>query len=160
MDKQEQQYKDVYAYYGLASYYAQSLDQGVARTLVFLQNFPRDKKQTTTSDESLSVASQLTELLEKLGVSTDQLKTDLEKAEATRNWLVNTYFVDRSIELMNSSGRELMISELEESKEFFAGVAKTVSDIFLATAETYGLSEDSLAELMDQLLQEVNNAEA
>jgi len=168
MDKSEH-CKTVYAHFGLTVYSAQCLEQAMIHLIVFLDHFPKavpnfSSKEQWYEDfdkffdgESNRTMGQLLGRLQKLGIPCEQLKVKLKEALKKRNWLAHSYFSERAMEFMSESGRNKMISELEQANEFFMAVDSEVSTIFYQIAEKYGLTDDVLKKIMDELLVESNS---
>jgi len=168
MDKSEH-CKTVYAHFGLTVYSAQCLEQAMIHLIVFLDHFPKavpnfSSKEQWYEDfdkffdgESNRTMGQLLGRLQKLGIPCEQLKVKLKEALKKRNWLAHSYFSERAMEFMSESGRNKMISELEQANEFFMAVDSEVSTIFYQIAEKYGLTDDVFKKIMDELLVESNS---
>lgn len=166
MDEKSEHCKEVYAYFGLAIYSAQCLEQAMIHLITFLDHFPKAVPNFSTkekwiedfdnffSSESNRTMGQLLGRLQKLDIPYAELELRLKEALRKRNWLAHAYFSERAMEFMSEPGRNTMISELENANELFMAVDSEVSQIFYRIADKYGLTEDVFKKLMDEMLVE------
>jgi hypothetical protein len=166
MDKSDQQCKDVYAYYGLAMFCAQCLEQAIIIQILFLDHMPNAVATFTTKEEwiqnfdvfinhaSSKTMGQLLGKLQKLGIPCDELSQDLRVALEKRNWLAHCYFPERAVEFMNEKGRLEMISELEITHAYFKQVEDKVNQITDEVSVKFGLTEEIKKRMMAQILTE------
>jgi hypothetical protein len=169
MDKKSEHCKEVYAYFGLAIYSAQCLEQAMIHLITFLDHFPKAVPNFSTkekwiedfdsffSSESSRTMGQLLGRLQKVGMPYAELEPKLREAVNTRNWLAHTYFSERAMEFMSEVGRSSMISELQKANESFMLVESEVSLIFYKIAAKYGLTEDVLKKLINEMLVEAKS---
>jgi len=166
MGKQSEQCKEVYAYFGLAIYSAQCLEQAMIHLIVFLDHFPKAVPNFTTAErweadfdkffdgESQKTMGQLLGRLQKIGVPYGELQIKLKAALKKRNWLAHSYFSERAMEFMSETGRNKMIIELEQAIEYFKSIDEEVSSIFYKIADTYGLTDEVFKGIMNEMLME------
>ncbi len=169
MNNVEQQCKDVYSYYGLAMYHAQCLEQGMIQLIIFLEYFPKavlgfSNKEKWTEDyneffskQSSKTMGQLLGRLRQLGIPCEKLEHDLREAKELRNWLAHDYFSERATQFMNEEGRNIMVEELSKAREQLTAVENIVNKLFMEAASKYGLTNDMLDKIMEEMLEESNS---
>lgn len=162
MNKSEH-YKEVYAYFGLAMFRAQCVEQSIIQLLIFLVFFKENATKFSSIekweldfddfDKTLSkkTMGHLLSALRELGVLNEVIESTLSKALTKRNWLAHGYFVDRAIEFLNKSGRNQMIGELEEIIELFNLAENLLQPISRRLQLQYGLTDDKLKEIKKEL---------
>lgn len=116
--------RDVYAFYGLAMYWAQCLEQSMFIHLLFLDFFPKNVKSFKDSSkwaadfdayEEKELGKTMGRLLQKLkdeGLPTHAASSLLSASLQKRNWLAHSYFSSRAVEFTLRAGRAQMIAEL------------------------------------------------
>ena len=166
---EEEQVRDVYAFYGLAMYWAQCLEQRIFIHLIFLDFFPNNvnsfKNSTKwTSDfaayEEKELGKTMGRLLQKLkdeGQPTKTVNSLLSVARKKRNWLAHSYFSQLSVELTVQTGRSHMITELQAMIEMFRQATTKFDNITTPIARRYGYTEEMEAKAMVELLAEMNS---
>lgn len=146
--------KDVYAYFGLAMYRAQCVEQSIVQLLIFFDffnehvvNFENHEKWEVDFDRfdnalSKKTMGRLLGAIKELDVLDSDIESTLSLALKKRNWLAHQYFVDRALDFINEAGRNKMIKELEEAIELFNLVEVTLIPITKAAALKYGLTDE------------------
>jgi hypothetical protein len=165
-DQQEfDQIRDVYAHFGLAVYLAQCVEQSIFLHLLFLDHFPKAIAKFTSKEAWVSAidefeARELGQTMGKLirrmkeaGQPTDNIQVLLTTVLKQRNWLAHKYFADRAVEFTRESGREKMVRELEELQGLFREAAGKIDALTTPVARKYGLTEEALADLMANLVE-------
>jgi hypothetical protein len=147
--------KEIYAFFGLAAYSAQLLEQGLLNLLVGVRILG---KQVPTWGDVRGLYEEadqksLGQLLKTVGEATPfdpALVVRLDEALKKRNYLIHHFFVDHSEDLLSTVGRRRMIDELREIIALFKAVDPQVDDLWLAIWSRYGFSEDRIqSELRD-----------
>jgi hypothetical protein len=168
MDEQDQ-VREIYAFYGLAMYWAQCLEQSIFIHLIFLDFFPNNVNSFKNSTkwasdfaayEEKELAKTMGRLLQKLideGQPTEEVNTLLSVALQKRNWLAHSYFSQRSVELTVQTGRSHMITELQAMIEMFRQASVKLDNITTPIARRYGYTEEMEAKAMVELLAEMNS---
>jgi hypothetical protein len=115
-----EEYKEVYATFGLAVYLAQCFERQLAITLSTVCSFNPQAVLQSQYDDLLSRNFKKTmgQLLHKIkeGITVpDELTTEIEEALKRRNFLMHTYFWERAVQLSTSAGRKAMIHELQDA---------------------------------------------
>lgn len=155
--------KEVYAYFGLAMFRAQCVEQSIIQLLIFLVFFKENATKISSVekwalefdnfDKTLSkkTMGHLLGALRELGVLNEVIENTLLKALTKRNWLAHGYFVDRAIEFLSKSGRNQMIGELEDIIELFNLAEDYLQPISKKIALQYGLTDDKLEEMKKEI---------
>lgn len=163
---EEDQVRDVYAYYGLAMYWSQCVEQSMFIHLMFLEFFPKKVKGFSNaakwaSDfdryEEVELGKTMGRLLQKLkseGQPTEEVSALLASVLQRRNWLAHSYFSSRAIEFMHESGRSDMIEELQEATELFREAAAKLDAITMPIARRYGYTEEMEAKAKNEMFAE------
>lgn len=169
MDDESYQVREVYAHYGLAMYWAQCVEQAIFQNLVFFDLYPRFGKtvmsrkeweETYDNYETKELRKTMGKLIEKLkkeGESTGEIQSLVKACLQKRNWLAHAYFSDRSTDITQVSGREIMIKELEEIQELFRETDYKINEITKPIMKHYGLTEEKLEEIMKDLQAKYNS---
>ncbi|MBV1787624.1 hypothetical protein KQ940_06105 [Marinobacterium sp. D7] len=171
MDESEH-VKEVYAHFGLAMFLAQCVEQSLIQLLFFYEFFPKNIKEKIHEDPGLwakeydkyddlvssKTMGSLLGAVRKLDVLTElqveELKTALEK----RNWLAHSYFSHRSLHFMSFEGRDQMIKELEECRDFLGNLDNRLMEIISNLSDKYGITEEALHEMKEEMLREVQSS--
>ncbi len=155
--------KEVYAYFGLAMYRAQCVEQSIVQLLIFFdffkENAPkfesREKWEADFDrfDDALSkkTMGRLVGAIKEIGVLDSDIENTLSVALQKRNWLAHAYFVDRALDFINEAGRNKMISELEEAIQLFNSVEDILNPISRSAAIKYGLTDEVLEKLNNEM---------
>jgi len=160
--------KEVYAYFGLAMYRAQCVEQSIVQLLIFFDFFIKNVPKFRTSqqwemdfdtfDKALSkkTMGNLLSLLKDIGVLDETITNKLSLALKKRNYLAHTYFVEHALDFINEAGRNNMIKELQEIIEMLNTVEETLQPISRAAAIKYGLTDEVLERLKNEMYESVN----
>lgn len=156
MDAESEQIKEIYARYGLAMYFAQCLERGIAITLATVYG-PGPSRITKHELDALleshfeaTLGKLLTRLRQHVAVS-DTLDAKLRTALDRRNWLAHHYFWERSGHFMTENGRSKMLAELDEAKELFSAIDSEFETITTSWCEAHGITQ----EMVDRWLKEI-----
>ena len=166
LDPESEQVREVYAYYGLAMYWAQCVEQSIFQHLLFFDYFPKaiasystPEKWATEFDqyESRELGQTMGKLVRRLreaGQPTQSIERALADVLRQRNWLAHSYFSDRSIEFTLPEGRSDMIAELENLREMFMVAVDELDSITLPLATKYGMTEEMLSKAQGKMMEE------
>ena len=169
MNKENQQCKDVYAYFGLAVYSSQGLEQAMITLITLLDILPKyhtvelehtKRKEIYDkfiNDENKRTMGALLGRLQALGIKHTELEKHLKDALKVRNWLVHSYFNVRVMEFMNEKGRKGMITELIEIEQKLTKVEDEVHEFQVSLGLKYGITEDVIEKRYEALLQQANS---
>ena len=172
LDSESEQVREVYAYYGLAMYWAQCLEQSIFQNLLYFDHFPKALKTYTTPEnwaedfdryeaqELSQTMGKLIRRLREIGQPTDSIKDALSKALKDRNWLAHGYFADRAIEFTNPEGRTDMLVELNELRDSFRACAEELDAISMPAARKFGFTEEMLEKVRAEMTSEYANRKA
>ena len=137
--------------------------------IMFIDHFPKAVASYSTQarweedydnvfeGERRRTMGQLLGRLRKIGIPYEGLEIKLKESLTKRNWLMHSYFSDRAMEFMSEAGRNKMISELEQSRDLFMDVDAAVSKIYYEIADKYGLTQDVLNKLMEEMMVEAKS---
>jgi hypothetical protein len=166
LDPESAQVRDVYAYYGLAMYWAQCLEQSIFQNLLFFDHFPKAIASYTTPQswaeefdryEDCELGQTMGRLMRRLseaGQPTTSIEQLLNAALKSRNWLAHGYFADRAIQFTLPDGREIMIAELEEIQSKFKECAHQLDAVTLPAMRKHGFTDAELARIHAEMIEE------
>jgi hypothetical protein len=155
----EEEYKEVYATFGLAVYLAQCFERQLAITLSTVGGSNPHTTLRSQYDDLLSKNFRKTmgQLLQKLkeGVLIpDDLKADIEEALKRRNFLMHNYFWERAVQFASSKGRQAMIHELKDACMLFQKVDSFFEVTTKEWGKKYGITEADHARELENLLRQ------
>ena len=141
--------KEVYAFFGLASYCAQVLEQGlinmaVAFHLAGTTTLTRELIEQLFETMSAKTFGQLLREARNLVGMPEDLDTRLRKALRKRNRLVHNFFVAHSENFLSQAGRRLMITELREMIGLFSSTDKALDRVYLPLWGRLGITEERI----------------
>ena len=141
--------KELYAFYGLAAYSAQLLEQGITNLLVGLRilnlSSPTHGDVTNYFDHaSKKTMGALLNAVRKVTPFDPDIDDELQKALIRRNYLIHTFFVEHDKDLLSESGRRQMIDELIEIIKEFKEVDPKVDELWLSIWKKYGWTEERI----------------
>ncbi|MEK7396784.1 MAG: hypothetical protein AAB116_07585 [Candidatus Poribacteria bacterium] len=157
LNEESEQIKEVFAHFGLAMYIAQGLERtlGIALATVY---GPGPQKITKSEYENLLESN----FQKTLGKLINDIRKTVEVSEALesmlfeslkkRNCLAHNYFWERAIEFTSRNGRELMIRELIEIKNFLENVDSIFMEINEKWAEKHGVTKEILEATFNKLI--------
>jgi hypothetical protein len=151
--------KEVYAFYGLASYEAQAVEGGLIQLalLLRLRNVPEANQ--AAYDREYEAIARLTfgHILKRL--TTDQtlghdLRALLERALQIRNHLTHHFFWDHREDWFTQEGRLLMIEKLREAIRLFSDVDEMVVGTVDEMLQRLGVGPETISQMFEKLLHE------
>jgi hypothetical protein len=141
--------KEVYAFFGLAAYWAQLLEQGIANLLVGLRI--QGKKVPTWVDvrnlyekADRNTLGHLLRAVGELAPLDPALEDRLHQALKKRNYLMHHFFVEHAESLLSAEGKRRMIDELRDVIIFFKVIDPQVDELWLAIWRKYGFTEERI----------------
>lgn len=164
LDPESEQVREVYAYYGLAMYWAQCLEQSIFQHLLFFDHFPKAVADYTTPEnwaadfdsyeerELGQTMGKLIRRLQQVGRPTVEVEKSLARALKARNWLAHGYFADRALEFNASSGRQQMLEELEAIKDQFKDCSAQLDEVSLPAARALGFTDEMLEKIQTEMM--------
>lgn len=124
MDYDDEQTRDVYAHYGVAMYYAQTLEHGIVNALVILRLLEKDRYTRQNIDDFMegrfekTLGALLKHLKSEIALPTD-LESTLTEALNRRNYLAHHYFRENARSFVTQNGRAQMLQELQIDQQLF-----------------------------------------
>ncbi len=152
LDEREQHH-EVYAWAGLALYFAQVLEQAVLTLLFIARMANATITEFASADEFFGKHERKTlgALLDDVGKHVD-LPSDLRQqavsALARRNLVAHRYFSERLESLLTCDGRQTVVNELAESCGLFRDVADSLAELTFRFGERFGLTPEVVANEM------------
>ena len=137
----ESNHKDVYAYFGLASYLAQCFEMDLGNILLIHHRLTHS---TVTLDDLLNLEKTLGPVLSAVRkvVSFDPAaETLLETTLLKRNYLTHHYFREHAVDMLSHDGRAKIISELQDICDVFRDVGALATVIARATRRLAGITD-------------------
>jgi hypothetical protein len=164
LDPESEQVREVYAHYGLALYWAQCLEQSIFQHLLFFDHFPKAVAAYTTPEswaanfdryeerELGQTMGKLVRRLQEVGRPTVEIAASLSEALKSRNWLAHGYFADRAVEFNTTSGREMMLAELERIRNQFISCSVELDAVSLPAARVLGFTDEKLENVKAEMI--------
>lgn len=148
--------KDVYAHFGLATYLAQVLEHGIVNAMMVLRMPERDR--VTRGDIDVFVDAQfdktlggvIKELKQWMSLP-GETEQALRKALKKRNELAHGYFRKRATAWYEPSGMAGMVRELVEAEELFSSATATLDALVAPIRERFGITETEIEAEIDRL---------
>lgn len=151
--------KEVYAFYGLASYNAQVAERGLMQLALLLRLQRISNATRATYDQEYEALARrsfgqiLTELAGDQTLAND-LRALLQKALPLRNHLTHRFFWDFAQEWFSQEGRHLMIQKLREAIALFCEVDDKVGRVVDDLGKNLGIGHDTVLRMYERFLNE------
>ncbi|WP_434751614.1 hypothetical protein [Paenibacillus amylolyticus] len=142
--------KELFAYYGLAVYYGQALEQQLVN-LILLTKISQGKVVSEEDLEELyerKMSSSLGQLIHEARHHfpfSEEETNQLNELWQQRNRIVHHYFKERIHETFSPEGRTRMIKELDDFKERAQELEMTLQHYITAWIAALGLNDESAA---------------
>jgi hypothetical protein len=141
--------KELYAFFGLAAYCIQLLEQGLLNLLVGLQlsgnQTPVWADAGMLYDEGdRKTLGQLLKAVHEIVPFEATLDGHVQEALRKRNYLTHHFFVEHDEDLLSHRRRREMIDELRESIRFFKMIDSQVDALWHAIWGKYGFTQDRI----------------
>ena len=172
LDPESYQTREVFAYFGRATFTAQCLEQAIIQDLIFFDHFPnavatvKDKETWTARFDSFEAAElrrtlgMLIKRLRAEGQVTTSIEEHLDEVLEKRNWLAHRYFNERAVEFTLYDGRAKMLEELQEVHDLFRKVEVMINEVTRPISIKYGMTDEILARItLDMITQYKKEAE-
>lgn len=156
MMNEDEHTKEVYARFGLAVYCAQVLECDLVNAIVIMGLIPSRRHLASSREEWTTVVDAFTDghfqttmgrLIRALREETT-VPSDLESlflhALKRRNWLVHRFFRERAVEFMSASGREQMLTEVDECRACFEAAGRRLDEIVRPLRVRAGITDEWL----------------
>jgi len=154
--------KEVFTYYGLASYWAQLLEKGYVQLSVSLGILEIELPSTEHHDrlrtkfEKFTLGTLLDSANEMITLPNELKQLSLESLDK-RNYLIHHYFWRHSEDLLSKKGRKLMIDELIILTKLFRQTDKILNVLLMNLLNKQGITEKDVLEIVDDM---INKADA
>lgn len=153
--------KNVYAYYGLAIYQSQCLEESFSLMLVTNRIL---KKMLKTNRDINDFMDKLETSKKTMGVFLNEVKQAYDLPEAlkddlsilldTRNFLVHKYFKVNIQKFYSEVGQREMLKYFCDFVDRSRAMEDTLKDYYLHHLEGMGLTEEHIQSLMDEIISE------
>lgn len=154
--------KEVFTYFGLASYWVQILEKGYLQltvTLGILEVESLSKEfydSLWTKHEKLSLGRLLNSANKKITISDELKQLSLESLDK-RNYLIHNFFWRHSQDFLSKKGRKLMINELISLIKLYRQTDKKLSVLLMKLMNKQGITGK---DVLNQLSDMINKADA
>jgi hypothetical protein len=150
--------REIYAWYGLAAYSAQLLEQGLTNLFVGLRILGKQVPtwgdvRSLYEDADRKSLGQLLRAVRELVPFDPALEGQLDEALKKRNYLIHRFFIEHSENLLSAVGRERIIDEFRTIIAQFKAVDHQVDDLWLAIWRRYGFSEERIQSELQEVKQ-------
>jgi hypothetical protein len=150
--------KEVYAFFGLASYCAQVLEKGITIMVVAFRckglRITRSELDVLYAEHNKKTFGQLLLRARKLISIPDEIDSLLDQALLKRNWLMHHYLADRAVQFMTEIGRRQMLSELQSLIHIFMEADRAIDPIYNPILEEFGVTEESIEILIKEMVKD------
>ena len=159
----EQDRKEVFAWFGGASYYAQcvEVELWIARLFLLRENGPRprDDEWQRFETEPLTMGRLLGLVQTGIGLESAEMEV-LETCLKKRNWLSHKYWEERSHLLASSAGCDQAVAELADLCEVFKRGDEVARGLSARIRAQIGVSEQWVKELQDEYVERLRGGES
>lgn len=164
LDPESEQIREVYAYYGLAMYWAQCVEQSIFQQLLFFDHFPKAIASYTSSEKWVAefdsyetrelgqTMGKLIRRLQEVGLPNEDITNVLAEVLQLRNWLAHSYFSDRALEFTTTKGREEMLEELDGVRDKLQKCAINLDSVSLPAAQSLGFTEEMRQKVTQEMI--------
>ena len=151
--------KELYAFHGLAAYYAQCFEQSLILILVILKAMDTSQmKEATYNDVFTAVGREtmgtLINDLKKVSKIGTRLEARMWELNTKRNYLMHSFFQKNSHKLLSEYGQRAVLDELRQMAQVFQDGNKILTDIYEPLWAKCGISQD----MVDQEIQKMRAA--
>jgi len=157
----DDQAKEIYAYFGLAIYFAQVMEQH-AINMIVIKRITGPKIKTVDQadnlwddyDMSKRTFGVLVNEIKQLFDLTVEDETELEEFKKLRNYIAHDYFRFNSDLFYNEDGKRRMIKDFIGFKEKAKKIDNMLTGYFKKYQEHLGLTDDKVEEMMETMMKE------
>lgn len=155
-------HKEVYAFFGFCSYYAQVLEQGVVNLAVGLHGRGLTDLTGPAVTAAFDQADRRTlgQLLRDVRSRVQihhETEAGLNQALRDRNFLFHRFFVRRDVDFGSNSGRQEMIDELRAMTRRFQDADRRVSAIWIPLWEALGFTRELMEAEVEKIRDEARH---
>ncbi|MCU1428671.1 MAG: hypothetical protein JWL83_2671 [Actinomycetia bacterium] len=154
---EDEQVREVYAWAGLALYYAQVVEHGLVNLVFFARlTDPTLPEEFKSADEFFEaqfrrVMGQTVRAVRKHVDVDDSLDSRLAEALRLRNFIAHEFFRERIELFMYQEGRRLMLAELGQTVRHLKDLDEELETLVVALGAPYGVSAARIAEMMNHM---------
>ena len=139
--------KEVYAFFGLASYTGQCLEKGLvnfAMAYKLLDENALNQEQWLSLYDGLNSKTFgcLLRSVKKRVNMPEVIERYLAKALKRRNWMAHDFFYDRAMHFCDEEGMRQMISELRELIYLFHVTDRLLDTVYMDVWATFGVTQE------------------
>lgn len=143
------QHDELFSLFGQVMFEAQALERGLAVVLGMVYG---PSPEVTTRQEIRSLVESyftkplghLNHLIAGLPEVPAPLRDRLQEGVKLRNFVAHHYFWDRSGQIMTTEGRNAMLDELREHRQFFSALDSEVFDVYKRWLLSKGVAADEI----------------
>ena len=150
--------KEVFAFFGLASYHAQVLEKGLTIIVVAFRckglHITRNEFDALYTEHNKITLGQLLNKARKSIPIPNEVDAILEEALLKRNWLVHHYFADRAVQFNTEIGRRQMLSELKALIRIFTEADHATEKMYTPILEESGVTEEQVKMLIEEMVRD------
>lgn len=152
--------REMYASYGLAMYFAQTVEAGLKSALIMAQLTSKKFSAMDDYDESwaLNFKATMGKLMRRIEPFLGDdiaLGEDLDLALAIRNQLAHHFFWDHAADARSFAGRDEMIAECMAAVEFFQQVEQRLLEVVRRFSETAGTPSDVFERRLEESMEDI-----
>ena len=153
-DSENDECRDVYAFFGLAMFYAQVIEEALG-ALIAISQYPLTKAQANQIMDRLDACTLGTLLreLRKHLLFEASLETTFQRALERRNYLAHRFFRDHAVDFMTGAGRRRMLDELTDATECFQELNAHMLAITLVVGRPIGISQEFIDRSIVEMLE-------
>lgn len=150
----------IYAYFGLAIYHSQELEETFSIMLIAKKII---KKNLKTNDEVIALSDSIDQTKKTMGIFineikqcyslTDKIVEDLSELLDKRNYLVHQYFKKNIFKVYSDTGRKEMLQFFTTFVDESIRVDLELKQYYQDYIKKLGITEDQIQELYDELIQ-------
>jgi len=149
--------KEVFAFFGLAAYYAQVLEQELLLFASMLNLSGQTALTPAVVGELFArlearTLGQLVREARQLTTIPLEVEVNLSRALRERNRLAHTFFAEHAQEFMSAGGRIRMIDELRAATEQFQAVDRAITALREPLSTRLGITKDVAQREFDRLV--------
>lgn len=126
--------KEVYAFFGLCSFYSQVFERGLINLAVILHSKGHTKitgkvfEEAFQKKERFTLGNLITDVKKQIEIDS-HLEEELYEVLKSRNYLIHEFFVKHDIDFGSTNGRADMIKELRTMTFHFQKIDKKMEEI-------------------------------
>lgn len=152
----DEQHKEVYAYFGLAVYNAQVLEHQLINMLILMKVANKEKVSIAEIDNLfdryfLKTMGQLFHELVKTYTLSENEKIELREVLRSRNYIVHDYFKEKIWLIVTQKGRESIIKELISFNNGLKKMDKRLVELATRYYKKVGITEEIINREFEKL---------